>query len=144
MNEDQRLGRQGNTRDNTNEVQAKAPSKDYSKYFDFSNAKVISEEDNKKVIRISGREISIYDQPDYKQGKRRGKEDVQVLRPDSLIPDDMKGIGHGKKFLIRTYGCQMNTHDSEHMAGLLVEMGFVSTEETTGSGYHSFKYMCDS
>jgi tRNA-2-methylthio-N6-dimethylallyladenosine synthase len=78
MNEDQRLGRLGNTKGSTAESIEK-PKKDYSKYFDFSNAKVISEEENKKVIRIEGREISIYNQPDYKQGKRRGKEDVQVL-----------------------------------------------------------------
>ncbi|WP_231686974.1 tRNA (N6-isopentenyl adenosine(37)-C2)-methylthiotransferase MiaB [Bacillus sp. JCM 19034] len=79
-------------------------------------------------MRIDGRDISILEQPDYRQGKRRGKEDVQVIRPESLIPDKMKGIGAGKKFLIRTYGCQMNTHDSENMAGLLLEMGFESTE----------------
>ncbi|WP_413381462.1 tRNA (N6-isopentenyl adenosine(37)-C2)-methylthiotransferase MiaB [Alkalihalobacillus sp. 1P02AB] len=132
MNEEQRLGKQGNTNE-TSEKDVKSSngkSKDYSKYFDFSNAKVISEEGNKKVIRIEGREISILDQPDYKQGKRRGKEDVQVIRPDTLIPDDMKTIGQGKKFLIRTYGCQMNVHDSENMSGLLLEMGFSETEDT--------------
>ncbi|KGA98521.1 (dimethylallyl)adenosine tRNA methylthiotransferase [Alkalihalobacillus alcalophilus ATCC 27647 = CGMCC 1.3604] len=133
MNEEQRLGKQGNTNE-ASEKDVKSlngKSKDYSKYFDFSNAKVISEEGNKKVIRIEGREISILDQPDYKQGKRRGKEDVQVIRPDTLIPDDMKTIGQGKKFLIRTYGCQMNVHDSENMTGLLLEMGFSETEDTT-------------
>lgn len=82
------------------------------------------------MIKIKGREITIFDQPDYKQGKRRGKEDVQILRPDSLVPEDMRAIGAGKKFLIRTYGCQMNTHDSENMAGLFLEMGFEATEET--------------
>ncbi|WP_100404409.1 tRNA (N6-isopentenyl adenosine(37)-C2)-methylthiotransferase MiaB [Bacillus solitudinis] len=133
MNEDQRLGRQGNTigesEEDVKSSNGKA-KKDYSKYFDFSNAKVLSEEDNKKVIKIAGREISIFDQPDYKQGKRRGKEEIKVLRPEDIVPDEMKGIGHGKKFLIRTYGCQMNTHDSENMAGLLLDMGFESTEET--------------
>ncbi|NEU29293.1 tRNA (N6-isopentenyl adenosine(37)-C2)-methylthiotransferase MiaB [bacterium LRH843] len=128
MNEDQRLGRGGNTEDHP--VEAEAAPKDYSKYFDFSNAKVISEEENKKTIRISGRDITILDQPDYKQGKRRGKEEVQVIRPDSLIPEDMTGIGQGKKYLIRTYGCQMNTHDSEQMAGLLDAMGFEATADT--------------
>jgi tRNA-2-methylthio-N6-dimethylallyladenosine synthase len=133
MNEDQRLGRQGNTSE-ASEKDVKSSNgkatKDYSQYFDFSNAKVISEEENMKVIRIKGRDISIHDQPDYKQGKRRGKEEVQVLRPDDIVPEEMKGIGNGKKFLIRTYGCQMNTHDSENMAGLLLDMGFESTEVT--------------
>ncbi|WP_088105167.1 tRNA (N6-isopentenyl adenosine(37)-C2)-methylthiotransferase MiaB [Halalkalibacter urbisdiaboli] len=132
MNEEQRLGRQGNTGASEEDVKSLNGNakKDYSKYFDFSNAKVISEEDNKKIIKIGSREISILDQPDYKQGKRRGKEEVQVIRPDELIPAEMKTIGNGKKFLIRTYGCQMNTHDSENMAGLLLDMGFESTEVT--------------
>lgn len=132
MNEDQRLGRTGNTNESIDEPSSKdkKAKKDYSKYFDFSNVKIISEEGNKKVIRVEGRDISILEQPDYKQGKRRGKEDVQVIRPDSIVPDSMRTIGAGKKFLIRTYGCQMNTHDSENMAGLLLEMGFEATEET--------------
>ncbi len=34
----------------------------------------------------------------------------------------------GKKYLIETYGCQMNVHDSERMAGLLEQAGFERTE----------------
>ena len=104
-------------------------SKDYSKYFDFSNAKVTEREDGKKVMKISGRSILISDQPDYSKGKRRGKEDVQV-HYDFNIPEDMKEIGKGKSFLIRTYGCQMNYHDTENMAGMLLELGFTETEDT--------------
>jgi tRNA-2-methylthio-N6-dimethylallyladenosine synthase len=32
-------------------------------------------------------------------------------------------------FLLRTFGCQMNEHDSERIAGLLTEDGYVPTEE---------------
>ena len=32
-----------------------------------------------------------------------------------------------KKFLIETYGCQMNVHDSERMAGLLEQAGYERT-----------------
>ena len=32
-----------------------------------------------------------------------------------------------RKYLIETYGCQMNVHDSERMAGLLEQAGFEST-----------------
>lgn len=39
----------------------------------------------------------------------------------------MQGIGHGKKFMIRTYGCQMNEHDTEIMAVILTEMGYETT-----------------
>jgi tRNA-2-methylthio-N6-dimethylallyladenosine synthase len=33
-----------------------------------------------------------------------------------------------RKYLIETYGCQMNVHDSERMAGLLEAAGFEATE----------------
>jgi tRNA-2-methylthio-N6-dimethylallyladenosine synthase len=33
-------------------------------------------------------------------------------------------IGVGKTYLIKTYGCQMNEHDTEIMAGMLREMGY--------------------
>ncbi|WP_018922479.1 tRNA (N6-isopentenyl adenosine(37)-C2)-methylthiotransferase MiaB [Salsuginibacillus kocurii] len=102
--------------------------KDYSKYFDFTKAEFQENEEGKTFMKIGGREILIHDQPDYKKGKRRGKEDVEV-HYDFEIPEQMKGIGHGKKYLIRTYGCQMNVHDTENMAGILEEMGFEATDD---------------
>ena len=33
-----------------------------------------------------------------------------------------------RKYLIETYGCQMNVHDSERMAGLLEAAGFEPTD----------------
>ncbi|WP_257351462.1 tRNA (N6-isopentenyl adenosine(37)-C2)-methylthiotransferase MiaB [Pseudalkalibacillus decolorationis] len=84
----------------------KTKEKDYSKYFQTT-----------------------YQPPSLKDAKRRGKEKVQFHK-DFSIPDDLNGLGKGKKFMIRTYGCQMNEHDTEVMAGLLVDMGFESTNET--------------
>ena len=34
-----------------------------------------------------------------------------------------------RKYLIETFGCQMNVHDSERMAGLLEQAGFESTDD---------------
>src|SRR5437764_11293165 len=34
-----------------------------------------------------------------------------------------------RTYLIETYGCQMNVHDSERMAGLLEQAGFEATDE---------------
>lgn len=106
-------------------------AKDYSQYFDFTDARIVSEDDEKKVVKIKGREITIYDQPNYRSGRKRKREDVQVLRPEKMIPDELAQLGAGKKFLVRTYGCQMNVHDSENMTGMLLEMGFEETTETT-------------
>jgi len=35
------------------------------------------------------------------------------------------------RYLIRTFGCQMNEHDSERIAGLLESNGYAATEEAT-------------
>src|SRR5699024_7365301 len=71
---------------------------------------------------------STYQPPDIKKARKRGREKVNV-HYDFDIPEDMAGIGEGKKFLIRTYGCQMNEHDTEVMAGILTEMGYEATAD---------------
>jgi tRNA-2-methylthio-N6-dimethylallyladenosine synthase len=38
-------------------------------------------------------------------------------------------VGTPKKFVIRTFGCQMNEHDSERLAGLMVAEGMVATAD---------------
>jgi tRNA-2-methylthio-N6-dimethylallyladenosine synthase len=103
-------------------------SKDYSKYFDISGAKVISEDNNGKTIRLNGRDIHILSEPDYRQEKQRGKEEIHV-HYDNAIPDELRTLGQGKKYLIYTYGCQMNEHDTEVMRGLFEGMGYSSTED---------------
>ncbi|TVP84258.1 MAG: tRNA (N6-isopentenyl adenosine(37)-C2)-methylthiotransferase MiaB [Alkalicoccus sp.] len=84
---------------------------------------------NKEIKDYSQYFETTYVPPSLKQAKKRGKEDVEI-HYDFDVPEDMQGIGRGKKFLIRTYGCQMNEHDSENMAGILMRMGFESTAVT--------------
>src|SRR5699024_10441949 len=69
---------------------------------------------------------STYQPPDIKQARKRYREDVEV-HYDFDIPEDMQMIGAGRKFLIQTYGCQMNEHDTEVMAGILSNMGYEAT-----------------
>jgi len=103
-------------------------NKDYSKYFDFSGAKVISDDENGKRIRIGGRDIHIVSEPNYRREKQRGKEDVQVVY-DAVIPEELRALGQGKRYLIYTFGCQMNEHDTEVMKGLFEQMGYTATEQ---------------
>ncbi|QDY82270.1 tRNA (N6-isopentenyl adenosine(37)-C2)-methylthiotransferase MiaB [Paenibacillus polymyxa] len=103
-------------------------TKDYSKYFDFSDAKIISEDEHSKKIRIRGREINIMAEPNHRKEKQRGKEDVQVLY-DNAVPDELRRIGEGKHYIVYTFGCQMNEHDSETIKGLLEQMGYQATED---------------
>lgn len=102
--------------------------KDYSKYFDFSDAKIIDEQEGKTTYRIKGRNIQINAAPSYKDEKKRGKEDIQV-HYDFSIPEELKTMGIGKFYLIQTYGCQMNEHDTEVMKGMFEEMGYVWTDD---------------
>ena len=40
-----------------------------------------------------------------------------------------------RRYLVRTFGCQMNEHDSERIAGLLTADGYVPTEEKVNNRY---------
>ncbi len=101
MNEKQRLESQ--------QVQAENPAdkkseKDFSKYFQ-----------------------AVYIPPSLKDAKKRGKEEVEY-HDDFAIPEGFRGMGEGKKFYIRTYGCQMNEHDTEVMAGIFMALGYQPTD----------------
>ena len=52
-------------------------------------------------------------------------------RVDTVVP---AGTGD-RTYMVRTLGCQMNVHDSEHMAGMLEQAGYVraSAEDTAAS-----------
>ncbi len=74
--------------------------------------------------------------PSLKEAKKRGKEEVVVLSfsDDPTINQavqEIREITEGKqlKFLLRTYGCQMNEHDSETIAGILTQLGYEPTED---------------
>ncbi|MDQ6419172.1 tRNA (N6-isopentenyl adenosine(37)-C2)-methylthiotransferase MiaB [Paenibacillus sp. LHD-117] len=103
-------------------------TKDYSKYFDFSDVKIIGEEDGKTTIRVKGRNIQLSAAPSHKDEKQRGKEDVQV-HYDFSIPEELRTLGAGKHYIIQTYGCQMNEHDTEVMRGMFEAMGYAPTDD---------------
>lgn len=101
MNENQRLEGQQVLTENSSD---KKSSKDYSKYFE-----------------------TVYTAPSLKDAKKRGKEEVQYHK-DFDIPEEFIGMGQGRKFYIRTYGCQMNEHDTEVMAGIFLGLGYEPTD----------------
>ncbi len=62
--------------------------------------------------------------PDMKEAKSRNKEKVEFIYTNPLKSDAFSG----KKYFIKTYGCQMNVHDSEEISGLLENIGFERVE----------------
>ncbi len=69
-----------------------------------------------------------YEPPNLKKARKRLKKDVDI-HYDFTIPENMRRIGEDQTYYIRTYGCQMNEHDTEVMSGLLSEMGYTEASE---------------
>lgn len=67
--------------------------------------------------------------PNFIEAKKRTKEEIKILRNEYVIPEDMKNVGVDKKYFIKTYGCQMNEHDSEVICAILEDMKYTKTED---------------
>ena len=69
--------------------------------------------------------------PSLKTAKKRQRQEINI---EEFTPSkDMLNIGTGKFYHIKTYGCQMNEHDSEAIAGILEQLGYASTTDETMS-----------
>ena len=71
--------------------------------------------------------------PNIKEARKRTKDKVEVYYDRYQIPDSIKNVGKDKKYTLLTYGCQMNVHDSENIAGIMEEMGYTKEEDMTKS-----------
>ena len=60
--------------------------------------------------------------PNYTDARKR--EDKKYRRVEFSLDKSVKDKYKGKTFFIKTYGCQMNEHDSENIAALLTSLGF--------------------
>lgn len=67
--------------------------------------------------------------PSLKDAKKRTKNAPRVITDAFEMPSEMVGAGRGKTFFIRTYGCQMNEHDEEVMAGIFEQMEYTRTDD---------------
>ena len=61
--------------------------------------------------------------PDMIEAKKRTKDKVKY----EYYNIDNIDMFNGKKYFIRTYGCQMNVHDSEEIKALLESVGYKET-----------------
>jgi tRNA-2-methylthio-N6-dimethylallyladenosine synthase len=72
-------------------------------------------------------DVSKYFKPNLNEARKRSRKDVS--HDQFYLDEQLKTIGHGKKYLIDTYGCQANEADGETMAGILTLMGFEKTSQ---------------
>ena len=67
--------------------------------------------------------------PNLKEARKRTNNDIVIKDNEYELTDNQKAIGLNKKYYIKTYGCQMNEHDSENIKAILNEMNFTETDK---------------
>lgn len=66
----------------------------------------------------------ILHRPSLKEAAKRTKNDVKIDRDGLYIPSEVKDLGVGKKYFVRTFGCQANERDGETLIGILEKLGY--------------------
>ena len=63
--------------------------------------------------------------PNMVDARKRGKEEVKYIYENRNYNEVFKG----KKYFIKTYGCQMNVHDSEEIKKILENLAYTEIED---------------
>ena len=67
--------------------------------------------------------------PDLLKAKIRTNEQVLTKTNEYIVKENLKQLGLNKKYYVKTYGCQMNEHDSENIKAILEDMSFTETDD---------------
>lgn len=62
--------------------------------------------------------------PDMLKAKMRITKETVIKTEEYILKENLKTLGLNKKYFVKTYGCQMNEHDSENIKAILEEMSF--------------------
>ena len=66
--------------------------------------------------------------PDMLKAKMRITKETVIKTEEYILKENLKTLGLNKKYFVKTYGCQMNEHDSENIKAILEEMSFKEAE----------------
>ncbi len=72
------------------------------------------------------KDYSKYFTPSLKDARKRLSKDTPTINYN--LPEHLMGLGKGRTYIIKTYGCQGNLADSEKIAGILEAMGYSAVD----------------
>ena len=67
--------------------------------------------------------------PDMLKAKLRSREEAKTKSFELIEQENLKNLGLNKKYFVKTYGCQMNEHDSENIKAILEQMSYTETDD---------------
>ena len=65
--------------------------------------------------------------PNLSLARKRINKESKII--NYQLDNKYKDLGKNKKYFIKTYGCQMNEHDSENIKGLLDSISYTETDK---------------
>lgn len=66
--------------------------------------------------------------PNLKEAGKRTSKTVNFIIDEYKLSPELMELGKNKNYFIRTYGCQMNVHDTENIKAILESMSYKETE----------------
>jgi len=66
--------------------------------------------------------------PNLKEAMRRSSNIKTNEILNYIMEENIKDIAKGKSYFVKTYGCQMNEHDSENIKAILESMGYSESD----------------
>ncbi|MBO5414740.1 MAG: tRNA (N6-isopentenyl adenosine(37)-C2)-methylthiotransferase MiaB [Bacilli bacterium] len=67
--------------------------------------------------------------PNLKDAKVRTRNKSITKENEYILNDNLRVLGKGKTYFVKTYGCQMNEHDSENIKAILEDMSFTDVDD---------------